>query len=305
LRDQGSYSGSLQIAGKKYSISGQFNDSGQASNTISHSGASPLSVQLTLVTNLEAEGLTGTVGNGTWTADLLAKRAALDSRTNPAPFAAKYTIILPGANDSTLAPGGYGYAATTIDASGKLKLSGAMGDGTKITQSVTVAPDRTFPLYANLYGGKGVVQGWIAFDDSTPAQNLSGSVTWIKDPQSAHLYPDGFLMDLAPFGGIYTPPATRADPILALTDGTITFSGGNLAADFSNDVTLSADDKISNESPNRLTMSFVLSSGLFNGSVTPPSGMRPMPFHGAAFQGDDRGYGYFLGSTESGSVVLQ
>ena len=221
--------------------------------------------------------LTGTVGNGTWTADLLSKRAAFDSRTNPAPFAAKYTLILPGAGDSSHAPGGYGFAAVTVDASGKLKLSGTLGDGTKITQSVPVAPDRTFPFYANLYAGKGVVEGWISFDDSIPAQDLSGSVTWVKDPQTARLYPGGFIMELAPFGGIYTPPASRS-AILSLTTATISFSGGNLPADFSNDITVGADNKVSNESPNRLTMSFVPASGLFKGSVTPPSGTRAFPF---------------------------
>jgi hypothetical protein len=305
LRDQGSYSGSLQVAGKKYSITGQFSDLGLASNSILRPGISPLSVQMILQTNLGTEALTGTVGDGTWSADLLAKRAAFDSRTNPAPFAPKYTMILPGASDATQAPGGYGYAAITVDGSGKLKLTGALGDGTKISQSVPVASDRTFPLYANLYSGKSVLVGWISFDDSLPATDLSGSVFWIKNPQAtSRLYPGGFNTALAPFGGIYTPPA-RGEPILSLTTGTLMFSGGNLSGDFSNDVILSPNNKISNQSPNRLSMTFVLSTGVFNGSVIPPSGTRGIPFHGAVFQDDDRAYGYFLGASESGSVVLQ
>ena len=191
----------------------------------------------------------------------------------------------------------------SVDANGKLKLSGSLPDGTRITQSIPVAPDRTVPLYANLYGGKGVLEGWLSFNSSTtPATDLSGPVTWIKDPQAmARFYPAGFNLDVPAMGSLYT----RLAPIIPITTGTVFFSGGNLSSDFSNDVTLSADNKIANESANKLTMNFVLSSGLFNGSVTPPSGTRGIPFHGAVLQSTGEAYGYFLGSSESGSVNLQ
>jgi hypothetical protein len=302
LREQGSYSGSLQLAGKRYSLSGQFNDSGVANNNVMRSGANPLAVQMTLGITPGDERLTGTVSDGTWTANLLARRAAFNVKTNPAPLASKYTLILPGV-DSTQAPRGHGYAALSVDLNGKARVSGSLSDGTRISQSVPVAPDRTLPLYANLYGGKGVLEGWLSFNDSSPATDLDGSVGWVKDAQpTARFYPGGFALDMSAVGELYSPSLT---PIIPITTGTIFFSGGNFTSDFSNDVTISPDNKISNESANKLSLSFVLSSGVFNGSVTPPSGSRGIPFHGVVLQGSGLGYGYFLGSSESGSVVLE
>jgi hypothetical protein len=89
-----------------------------------------------------------------------------------------------------------------------------------------------------------------------------------------------------------------------MSSGTVSFSGGNLDADFSNAISLSAENKVMNQGPNRLSLSFVLATGLFNGGVTPPSATRSTPFHGVVLQKSVEGFGYFLGTTESGSVVL-
>jgi len=305
LRDQGSFSAGVLLGGKKYSVSGQFDrDAGTASADISRPGMNSLTLEMTLDVTLGAEAITGTVSDGTWTAGLLAKRAAFNSKTNAAPFAPKYTLIFPGADSST-APRGDGFAAINVDANGKFKLSGSLAEGTKVVQAISMAPDRTVPLYANLYGGKGVLEGWLSFDDNTPANDLNGSVSWIKDAQStARLYPAGFSLDVSAMGFVYTPPG-RMEQIIPITTGTIFFSGGNLSSDFSNDLSISADNKVSNEGANKLSMSFVLPSGLFNGSVMPPSGGKAIPFHGAVLQSTGEGYGYFLGSSESGRVSLQ
>jgi hypothetical protein len=304
LRDQGTYSGSLLVGGKKYSITGQFNDSGTASNSVSRAGLNTLTVEMALDITPGAESLSGTVTDGNWIANLLAKRANFNAKTNPAPFASKYNLVLAGGN-TTDVPNGYGFATINVDSNGKAKIAGAMGDGTKLTQSVPIAPDRTLPLFAGLYSGKGVVTGWLAFNDSDPATDLDGSISWIKDPNPmAKLYPGGFSLSVSTLGEVYIPP-TAGTPILDFSSGTAFFAGGNLDAPFSNDLTLSPSSKITNESANKLSMSFVLSSGLFNGSVTPPTGGRSFPFHGIVLRNNGAGYGYFLGSSESGSVRVQ
>jgi hypothetical protein len=305
LRDQGAYSGSVQLAGKKYSISGQFDQNGTASNNVSRSSMlNPLTIQMNLNIAPGAESLNGTVSDGTWTADLLAKRAAFNAKTNPAPFGPKYTAVFPGGN-SIDAPGGYGFATINVDMNGKARVAGSLPDGSKMTQSVPIAPDLTLPLFVSLYSGKGVADGWLVFNNSDPATDLSGSVSWIKDPiATAKFYPAGFNLSVSAMGELYTPPASGA-PILDFSSGTVSFADGNLDAPFSNDVTLSASSKIANESANKLSMSFVLSSGLFNGSVTPPSGGRAFPFHGIVLQNSGAGYGYFLGTSQSGSVTVE
>jgi hypothetical protein len=307
LRDQGSYSGSVQVAGKRYSISGKFTQSdnvGVASNNVSRAGLNALTVQMTLNVASGAETITGTVSDGTWTADLLAKRAAFNAKTNPSPFAPKYTLELPG-GDPSRAPGGFSFASISVDMNGKAKVATSLSDGTKTTQSVPIAPDGTLPMFANLYGGKGVVNGWLTFSGGTPPANIGGPVTWIKDPiPTGKFYPGGFTLTPSAAGELYAPPVSGS-PILPFASGTVSFSGGNLDTDFSNDITLGANNKVMNTSPNKLSMSFVPSTGLFNGSVTPPSGGRAFPYHGIVLGISGIGYGYFLGTSESGSVTVQ
>jgi hypothetical protein len=306
LRDQGSYSGSVQVAGKRYSISGKFTQSdnvGVASNNVSRAGLNALTVQMTLNVASGAETITGTVSDGTWTADLLAKRAAFNAKTNPSPFAPKYTLELPG-GDPSQAPGGFSFASISVDMNGKAKVATSLSDGTKTTQSVPIAPDGTLPMFANLYGGKGVVNGWLTFSGGTPPANIGGSITWIKDPiPTAKFYPGGFTLTPSAAGELYTPPVS-GNPILPFASGTVSFSGGNLDSDFSNDITLGANNKVMNNSPNKLSMSFVPSTGLFNGSVTPPSGGRAFPYHGIVLGISGVGYGYFLGTSQSGTVTV-
>jgi hypothetical protein len=261
---------------------------------------SSLTVQMALDITVGAEAVTGTIGEGTWTADLLAKRAAFNAKTNMWPYEVKYTVVLPGSGSAD-SPAGYSYGAASVDKSGKLKFTGSLADSTAVGQSALLAGDGSWPLYANLYGGKGVLEGWLTFDPTGGANKWTGTVRWVKEAQAkAKFYPGGFSNDLEIATSSYAP----ASPILPLTSGgTVSFSGGNVA-DFSNSITVTADNKVVNQSENRLTLSFVLPSGLFNGSVTPPDGTRARPFHGAVLQNSGVGYGYFLGTNQSGSVMV-
>jgi hypothetical protein len=48
----------------------------------------------------------------------------------------------------------------------------------------------------------------------------------------------------------------------------------------------------------------MLSNGVFLGHVTPPGTTRSIPFQGVVLQKRAQGFGYFLGASESGSVVI-
>jgi hypothetical protein len=58
-----------------------------------------------------------------------------------------------------------------------------------------------------------------------------------------------------------------------------------------------------NQSGNKLTMTFTVANGLFKGTATSPDGQN-VSYRGAAFQKVNRANGYFLGSDQSGSVVV-
>ena len=59
---------------------------------------------------------------------------------------------------------------------------------------------------------------------------------------------------------------------------------------------------MTNLGTNKLTLSINLASGLFNGSVTTPDGSRSFPFKGAVYQKQNQGWGFFLGTNQSGRV---
>ena len=87
----------------KYPFAGKFDTSGMASNQIPRLGNTTLALTF-LMTDADSNHLTGSVGDGTWTADLLANRSVF-STNHPAPFAGKYTIEFPGTNGDPQLPG--------------------------------------------------------------------------------------------------------------------------------------------------------------------------------------------------------
>jgi len=88
-----------------------------------------------------------------------------------------------------------------------------------------------------------------------------------------------------------------------LPSGTAVFNGGDLSS-FTNNVSLGLNNKIINQSPNSLTLNIAISTGAFNGSVAAPGQTRRTPFKGVFLQKVNAGYGYFLGTDQSGSVVI-
>ena len=82
-------------------------------------------------------------------------------------------------------------------------------------------------------------------------------------------------------------------------------NGGNLSEAYTNDVVLGFGGKVTNASPNSLTMSFTLSSGLFSGSFTPSGATKGVSFKGVALQKANYAAGHFFGTNESGRVSLE
>jgi len=137
----------------------------------------------------------GTVSNSTGVSTLLALLA-----TNTLPSAEYTMLILPSTNTNNLppagSPGGAGYALITNypgtvhnPAAANAKITGALADGTSFNQTVPVADDGTVPVYANLYGGKGLLLGWINLDLTN---SFASSLTWIHPTLPRGLYTNGF-----------------------------------------------------------------------------------------------------------------
>jgi hypothetical protein len=240
--------------------------------------------------------MTGTVNGNGWSADLGARIASPAKST---PFAGKYTLILPGPADGDPAvPQGDGYAAATVSSKGSLKVAGALGDGTKFTQSITVSQDGSWPLFFTRKG-----QQILGFLDITGlSDGDGGQLTWTKSATSGKLFPDAFSLQIDVLGSEFETPASSI-PILNFSDGVITLTGGDLSSDLANPITIDAKNRITSETDLKATLN--KTSGLFSGTVLNPDTKRRIKFNGAILQNANTGSGFFLGTDQSGRVTLE
>jgi hypothetical protein len=141
----------------------------------------------------------------------------------------------------------------------------------------------------------------MTIDTSQAANDIRGPLSWIKTQQNGKFYPNGFDVEVTGIGSVYQKPAAGTR-IIDLSSGTVSFAGGNLNSSFANSITIDTNNKVSNQSDNKLTMTFTTATGLFRGTAKSPDGQN-VSFRGAAFQKGDKAYGYFLDTDQSGSVL--
>ncbi|HVM60337.1 MAG TPA: PKD domain-containing protein [Verrucomicrobiae bacterium] len=187
----GTFTAKLTMGGVNSGFRGQFDASGNATNTVTPHGLNQLQVILHLDLEGQTGQITGTVSDGTFTSVLLANRAVF-SRTNPCPEAGQYAIVFepPPGGDTNL-PSGTGTATFGVTTTGTGRISGVLADGTKINVSAPVSPYGTWPLYEALYTRKqGACIGWVSFDTNNM---LSATVDWYR-PQmpKAKTFRSGF-----------------------------------------------------------------------------------------------------------------
>ncbi len=298
LKDSGAFSGRVFLDGARHPISGSFDLTGRADETVFRRGKRAL----TLILQLEMDGkLTGTImQGGAVTSALegeLAQSTTNSSKTN-------YTLLIPPGSDPATEPGGYGSGSVTIDLKGKLRFKGVLGDGTAASQTTAVSKSGRWPLFVSLYRGKGVLLGWVTFTNE-PANDVRGDLTWAKIPGAAgKFYTNGFTIFGPLIGSQYmTPP--RGTPVLNWTNGSIELSGGNLAAPLTNEITVATNNKVTVTSTNRTTLSITAASGLLRGSFINPGTGRSSSIKGALLQKQQWGGGVFLGTNQTGLLMVQ
>jgi hypothetical protein len=296
----GAFNAKLRLGAGNYSYAGEFSATGTASKSIVRPGLTPLLVQLQL--DLSNGPMTGTISDGTWTADLVAD-AAVYSKANPAPQAGKYTLLIPGSENATAQPGGNGFGAVTVSESGAVTFSGILGDGTPVSASSIVSSEGQWPFYVSLYGGKGSILGWLSFTNNGV---ISGQVGWFKLPQAtAKLYSGGFTNSTEVMGSVYQ--YTNDLPVLGFTQGQLSLTNGDLGQSITNQIDLGPGSQQTDEGAGKQAgykLTFKTASGLFTGSVIDPATGKPIQVNGVVLQNQNFGAGLFLGTTESGSVLL-
>lgn len=307
-----SFSGRLYIGGTSYLLTGAFNLSGEAQVQVKRTGLGPLNVTLHLDWTTGSKEITGSVSDPTngWTSPLIADLAVYSAANHYRGPSHATTIIPYGAGAPLQSPGGYGYGALSVSTAGVATLSGNAADGALISQSAPISKDGYWPFYVNLYKGKGVLIGWMNFTDGGP----SGTVTWVRQafgPAAGlpSVYAKGFTNVVAANGAGYTPPASghaalvHTNLTLQIGDASITPAPliWNLGLKPNNQLQI-----LPGSVTNSLTGSIVPASGTL--SVTfRPTGLgktNDRTAQGAVLQTNSSGWGFFIGTTNAGSLYL-
>jgi hypothetical protein len=205
-------------------------------------------------------------------------------------------------------PLGDGAATVTVNRSGLIQMNGSLSDGAPISQKLPIAERGHWPLFVSLYGGRGLLLGWMQFEDYG---GLS-TVCWQKGtppPPGQRHYLEGFSSFRVGAITRYTPPPPGHNA-LGWTNGTVYISVGNLPERMANDVTV-LSNRISSQSGSisNLSLSVTPSNGVFRGSFYHPALKRLVSFNGVVVQLDPTYYemysgGWFFGTNESGNIRL-
>jgi hypothetical protein len=158
-------------------------------------------------------------------------------------------------------------------------------------------------LFSSLYGGKGLLLGWLQFTNDTPG----GTVSWFKSGGAARqqYYPAGFLVTTNLIGSIFEKPASK---VLGLTNSfaSLVLEGGDLSGSLTNTgVTLVKNRALFTTNACNLTLTANPASGTFTGSFLAPGTTRKTKFNGVFLQRQNIGVGWFLGSSHSGSITVE
>ncbi len=289
----GAYTATLTLGARSYRASGAFNAQTRSATASLSRGA--LLPPLALALRLDFGGggqMLGTVSSGNqWSAALQAYR--------PVPAqAGSYTAHIPHSGVSLgAAPAGDGYGILKVDAAGNVRFSGALADGSKVSQNATLSKDGYWGLYASLYGGSGCIVSWVQFNAASPG----GELVWLKPPvPGAKSYPAGFTNVVSAALWPYTPASSMA----GFSGGALLCTGGGLANPLTNTFSFDAHGRVVRPAGSKLSLSFTPSSGLFSGSTRSPGLTQTLAFQGVLCQPGTNGYGYFLGPQQSGQVYL-
>jgi hypothetical protein len=298
----GLFSARLHQGTRAVPIFGRFSSTGTwSSSSILNAPGWTVTLQLAMSGGDQIEG---TVSNACGTSQLLANRAPF-SWPHRSPQVGKYALYMPGSQDPAVLPGGCGYAFVIVNALGKVTYSGVLGDGTPITGSTFVSEQGQWPLCNQPYHRKGLVLGWINFTNNPVSGTaLEGVTAWLKPEQPlARLYRDGFDWPYSSeTNNVLGTTFTNRFPPLPATNGAVVLNFGNLAQTITYPFTVNSSYTI--QGTNGLTIRISPLSGFFRGSALNPATAETISFSGAYLQGLETGYGFFLGTNQSGSVTL-
>ncbi|MEO7300285.1 MAG: BACON domain-containing protein [Verrucomicrobiota bacterium] len=297
VTSSGAFSARIQLEGKSYALTGVFSREGSATGVILRKNLPSLEVNLQVDAFYEI--IIGDLDGGLWSANLDVVKDGFTSlkRGGKAP---KYTMAF--LHNSEKVPSGDGIATLIVSPTGVTQIRGAMADGTRFSQKSSVSASSKWPLYIPLYNGKGVLFGWNTFkQDGT----ITGNLTWIKNEGSRTFYPDGFTNDLQIAGSVYAPVLNQTWG-LDFINGLVVLEDGNLPGPLSNLITLDQNSVRADVGAIvDVNLRYALPTGLVKGSFIHPANGKKTLVTGVVLQKQNEVRGFFLGTNQSGSFLLE
>ena len=282
----GAFASNLSLAGQKTTVKGQFDLTGNATNTVARA-----SMALHLDIDGTGRGITGKLNGNGFTSDLLAELPGTAAMGT-------YTLVF-SPTDAALTnlPQGYGYATLIASRKGSSSLRGVLNDGAKLSAKAPVSRSGRWPLYVSLYNNTGGCIGWVNFATNSTAEAV---VDWFAPASKGYA---AFTTTLMVDGSKYT-----SGPQPLSGDWNVTFSGGGLASNLVNVVTLDAAGKVTITQPglDGLTLKLTIRSGLLTGSFKTTGVGTALPFNGLLLQVQEVGAGLFQTTTgQTGGITLE
>jgi hypothetical protein len=225
----------------------------------------------------------------------------------------------PVSADPSQGPGGYSYGTATVSAAkatpGAVAIVLNLADGTTPTISFpsALAQDGSCPFYASLYGGNGVILGWLQFDLSSPGNWTRTVITWLTaGDYTSKTYPSGFSSLPAINGSLYTPPKAGTNVFgQDETALTLEIDPGYSSLSLPNEIDLSSAYSLTKNTfafasnTNKASASLTLTKGVLTGSFVDTAISRStISFNGVVVDGAVYGFYIDTASKETGPILF-
>jgi hypothetical protein len=225
-------------------------------------------------------------------------------------------VIAPVSTDPSQGPGGYSYGSATVsDKKGGVGAVGAvtlvlnLADGTSpaISFSTGLAQDGTCPFYASLYGGNGIIFGWMQFATDGSGTMSPANITWLTAfDYTSHTYTNGFNGQPILSGGLYLPPKAGTNLFgEGMTALTFEIDPGYAGLSLPNEVD---DSVIFNPARNtftdtsKVTITLTATTGALTGTFYPAGSRTALSYKGVEIGGVAYGFYKNTANLETGPI---
>ena len=233
---------------------------------------------------------------------------------NPGVNKGNYTAVfqaLPAPNGGLTEeryPQGDGWTTLRVTSKGGIKLRGRFADGSKFTYSSALNTTNGFSIYVPLYRKGGAVGGKAGFSTTDPVRLESNDgLIWFRPALGTPLYPQGWPSGIV-LGFDGTPRNVVTEPnALPVGNATLTLAGGNLPAPgLMKQLVIGPNNRVTVQPAGADKMEIKLKpSGELSGNFIHPVTGRKTTLSGAALRDPSEASGFFLGSSESGLLLVQ